>query len=138
MSTDRWLWALFHQLMTVRSKEETLRVSNLQPANFPSAPNLLFRTNQLAPPTARGQGRELNPMCIQKYREEEVFEMKVKVTQSDPIQSMKFSGQNTGVGSHYLLQWIFPTPGSNQGLLHCRPILCQLSYEGSWCVWWKV
>ena len=28
-------------------------------------------------------------------------------------------GQNTGVGSHSLLQGIFPTQGSNPGLLHC-------------------
>ena len=30
--------------------------------------------------------------------------------------------KNTGVGCHSLLQWIFPTQGSNPGLLHCRPI----------------
>ena len=36
-------------------------------------------------------------------------------------------GQNTGVSSHYLLQGIFPTQGSNPGLLHCRRILYQLS-----------
>ena len=29
-------------------------------------------------------------------------------------------GQNTGVGSISLLQGIFPTQGSNPGLLHCR------------------
>ena len=29
-------------------------------------------------------------------------------------------GQNTGVGSCYLLQGIFPTQESNWGLLHCR------------------
>ena len=29
-------------------------------------------------------------------------------------------GQNTGVGSLYLLQGIFPTQGLNPGLLHCR------------------
>ena len=40
-------------------------------------------------------------------------------------------GQNTGVGSRSLLQVIFPTQGSNQGLLHCRWILYQLSYQGS-------
>ena len=34
-------------------------------------------------------------------------------------------GQNTGVGSLSLLQRIFPTQESNQGLLHCRPILHQ-------------
>ena len=33
--------------------------------------------------------------------------------------------------SHSLLQWIFPTQGSNWGLLHCRWILYQLSiYNG--------
>ena len=39
--------------------------------------------------------------------------------------------KNTGVGSLPLLQWIFLTQESNQGLLHCRQILYQLSYEGS-------
>ena len=37
-------------------------------------------------------------------------------------------GKNTGVGCHALLQGIFPTKGSNWGLLHCRQILHQLSY----------
>ena len=32
-------------------------------------------------------------------------------------------GQNTGVGCHALLQGLFPTQGSNPGLLHCRRIL---------------
>ena len=36
--------------------------------------------------------------------------------------------KNTGVGSLSLLQWICLTQESNQGLLHCRQILCQLSY----------
>ena len=39
-------------------------------------------------------------------------------------------GKNTGVGCHALLQGIFPTQGLNPGLLHCRPILYQLSYQG--------
>ena len=39
--------------------------------------------------------------------------------------------QNTGVGSLCLLQRIFPTQESNQGLLHCRRILYQLSYQGT-------
>ena len=39
--------------------------------------------------------------------------------------------KNTGVGSLSLLQGIFPTQESNQGLLHCRQILYQLSYQGS-------
>ena len=40
-------------------------------------------------------------------------------------------GQNTGVGSLFLLQGIFPTQGSNPGLLHCRWVLYQLSHKGS-------
>ena len=39
------------------------------------------------------------------------------------------SGQNTGVGSLSFLQEVFPTQGSNPGLLHCRQILYQLSYS---------
>ena len=40
-------------------------------------------------------------------------------------------GKNTGVLSHPLLQGIFPTQGLNSGLLYCRQILYQLSYQGS-------
>ena len=39
--------------------------------------------------------------------------------------------KNTGVGSPALLQGIFPIQELNQGLLHCRQILYQLSYQGS-------
>ena len=42
-----------------------------------------------------------------------------------------FSGKNTGVGSHSLLQGIFPTQGLNLGLLHSRQILDHLSHQGS-------
>ena len=40
-------------------------------------------------------------------------------------------GKNTGVGCHALLQGIFPTQGSNPGLLHWRRILYWLSQQGS-------
>ena len=40
--------------------------------------------------------------------------------------------KNTGVGCHFFLQGIFPTQGSNSGLLHCRQMLYHLSYQGSW------
>ena len=40
-------------------------------------------------------------------------------------------GKKIGVGCHFLLQGIFPTQGSNPGLLHHRWILHQLSYQGS-------
>ena len=38
-------------------------------------------------------------------------------------------GKNTGAGCHALLQSIFPTQGSNPGLLHCRWILYCLSHQ---------
>ena len=40
-------------------------------------------------------------------------------------------GKNTGVGCHALLQGIFPTQGSNPGLVHCIQILYRLSHQGS-------
>ena len=39
--------------------------------------------------------------------------------------------KNTGVGSLFLLQGIFLIQEANQGLLHGRQILYQLSYQGS-------
>ena len=39
--------------------------------------------------------------------------------------------KNNGVGSPSIFQRIFPTQESNQGLLHCRHIFYQLSYQGS-------
>ena len=42
-----------------------------------------------------------------------------------------FSGKNTGVGCHFLLQGIFLTQGLNPGLPHCRQILYHLSHQGS-------
>ena len=65
--------------------------------------------------------------------------VKVKVAQSCPTlceptrlySPWNSPGQNNGVGSLSLLQGIFPTQGSNPGLLHCRQILYQLSYQGN-------
>ena len=62
---------------------------------------------------------------------------KVKVAQLCPTlcHSMDYPwnspDQNTGVGSLSLLQGIFPTQGSNPGLLHWRRILYQLSHKRS-------
>ena len=41
-----------------------------------------------------------------------------------------FPGKSNGVGCHFLLQGIFPTQGSNPGLLHYRQMLYHLSH------WW--
>ena len=47
-------------------------------------------------------------------------------------------GQNTGVGGHFLLQWIFQTQGLNPGLLHCRQILYLLSHDRSPCTYGSI
>ena len=39
--------------------------------------------------------------------------------------------KNIGMGGLFLFQGIFPTQESNWGLLHCRRVLYQLSYQGS-------
>ena len=50
------------------------------------------------------------------------------VTCQAPL-SMGFHGKNTGVGGHFLSQWIFPNQELNRGLLHCKWILYQLSCQ---------
>ena len=45
--------------------------------------------------------------------------------------SMEFSRQEYWSGSHFPLQGIFPTQGSNPSFLHCRQILYCLSCLGS-------
>ena len=48
------------------------------------------------------------------------------------VKYLPWAGTATGVDSCSLLQGIFPTQGSNPGLLHCRWILYQLSQK----LWW--
>ena len=64
--------------------------------------------------------------------------VKMKVAQSCPTlwrhrlySPWNSPGQNTGMGSLFFLQGIFPTQGSNQSLPHYRKILDQLSHRGS-------
>ena len=81
--------------------------------------------------------------CIQRHLEKTKVKVKEKslsrvllfatpwtvAYQAPP--SMGFSSQEYGVGCHFLLQRIFPTQGSNPGLLHCRQMLYCLSHQGS-------
>ena len=75
----------------------------------------------------------IGPICIIIELPPLPSKMKVKVAQLCPtLYSPRNSpDQNTGVGSHFLLQGIFPTQGLDPGLLHCRRILYQLSYKWS-------
>ena len=50
--------------------------------------------------------------------------------QPPPMESpWDFPGKSTGVGCHFLLQMIFPSQGSNPGLLHCRQMLYCLRHQ---------
>ena len=42
-----------------------------------------------------------------------------------------FLGKIIGVDCHFLLQGMFPTQGSNPGVLHCWQILYRLNHQGS-------
>ena len=60
----------------------------------------------------------------------QIFEPRSPTLQVDSLPAEpRGKPKNIGVGSQSLLQRIFPTQESNQGLLHCRQILYQLSYE---------
>ena len=52
---------------------------------------------------------------------------------SPPVSSVRGDspGKNTRMGCHALLQWIFPTQGSNAGHPHYRQFLYHLSHQGS-------
>ena len=47
------------------------------------------------------------------------------------IEPKAWTGRNTGVGCHSLLQWIFPIQGLNLGLLYCMQMLYCVSHQGS-------
>ena len=47
---------------------------------------------------------------------------------SNSLKPQNSPGQNTGVDSLSFFQGIFPTHRLNPGLLHCRPMLYQLSH----------
>ena len=75
---------------------------------------------------------QMNRRNIMKYESESLSVMADSLRPHGLYSPWSSPGQNTGVGSHSLLQGIFPTQGSNPGLPHCRQwILYQLSHKGS-------
>ena len=69
-------------------------------------------------------------MCVNASTLSNVFATPWTVAHQASL-SMDFPGKNTGVGSHFLLQGLFPTQGSNPGLLCYRQIPYHLSHKGS-------
>ena len=87
---------------------------------------------------SQGLGRDLriHPRCLTFYACVCVLVTLSCATFCDPVDcsppgSCQWDslGTNTGVGYRFLLEGIFPTQGSNPGLLHCRRILYQLSHQ---------
>ena len=72
----------------------------------------------------------------------QLFETPWTVVYQVPL-SMRFSGKNTWVGCHFLLQEIFLTQGLNPGLQHCRQTLFFFFFlpseppEKSQWQWWR-
>ena len=80
-----------------------------------------------------------------KWKVLPIFLLKVKVKSLSRVQHFAtpwtvpvkllhpwdFPFKSTGMGCDFLLQGIFPTQGSNPGLLHCRQTLYILSHRGA-------
>ena len=60
-----------------------------------------------------------------------VGESRSVMSDSLQLHGLNSPGQNTGVSSFSHIQGIFPTQGSNPGLLYWRWIIYQLSHKGS-------
>ena len=72
------------------------------------------------------------PLAVFWMRPKIIGKVKLLITQwclilcdamDQPLCPWNSPGKNTRVASHFLLQRIFPTQGSNPGLLHCRDSL---------------
>ena len=75
----------------------------------------------------------LQSMCVQSLSHVQLFVTPWTVAHQAPL-SMGFSKQDTGGGCHGLLRGIFPTQGSNLGLLHllhCQAESLPLCHLGS-------
>ena len=71
----------------------------------------------------------LGPLVVQLLSQVRLFATP-RTTAHQALLSMGFSGKNTGVGCHALLQ-IFPDQGSNACLLHGQAGSPLLSHQGS-------
>ena len=72
---------------------------------------------------------EFSSLCL-SFSHAQLFGTPWTVACQTPL-SMGFSRQGYWSGLPFPSPKIFPTQGSNPGLLHCRQILYQLSYKGS-------
>ena len=94
----------------------------------PWAPSLVSRKLLISLLLSDGKEGTFNPVSLQRcsYR----LEMSARL-----LCPWDFSGKNTGVGSHFLLQGTFLTQGCNPRLPYCGQILYHLSHQG-WKRYW--
>ena len=76
------------------------------------------------------KNKGLGRFCTNRYKDHLKTRSSALQADSLPAEPQE-KPKNTGVGSVSLFQWIFPTQELNQGLLHCRQILYQVSSQGS-------
>ena len=87
-----------------------------------------LRPHGLGPWNSPGQNTGVG--LFQGNRPDPGIEPRSPALQADSLAAEpQWKPKNTGVGSLFLLQWIFLTQESNWGLLHGRWILYLLSYE---------
>ena len=89
----------------------------------------------LTPWTSPGQNTGVGNIPLLRGSSQPRDRTQVSPLQADSLLAEPGKPKNAGVGSLSLLQGIFPTQESSQGLLHCRRVLYQMSYQGSPPYW---
>ena len=89
----------------------------------------------LTPWTSPGQNTGVGNIPLLRGSSQPRDWTQVSPLQADSLLAEPGKPTNAGVGSLSLLQGIFPTQESSQGLLHCRRVPYQLSYQGSPPYW---
>ena len=118
-TTYMTLFCVLNTLYKVQSESRSVRSVSLPPYGLYSHGILQARILEwVAFPFSRGSSQ---------HRDRTHLTLQVESFPAEPQGNPK----NTGVSSLPLLQGIFWTQELNQGLLHCRQILYQLSYQGS-------
>ena len=98
----------------------------------PLQPYGLYPARLLSPWDSSGQNTGVGSSSLPGHLPNPGIEPRSPTLQADSLPAEpQGKPKNTGVGSLSLFQEIFLTQESNRGLLHCRWILYQLSYEGS-------
>ena len=134
-----WYLAKLIQLCKVKKKKEVVKarirledLSKSESENHSVVSNSLWSHGLYSPWNSPGQNTGVGkPFPSPRDLPSPGIEPRSPASWADALLS-ELSGKpkNTGVGSLLLLQWIFPTQKWNQGLLHCRRIIHQLSYQG--------